>query len=576
MPEAKIRYGGTELALQKSSELIGLRPARRDESALGRALAHHGAVDATQRLGNFQLVNVADAAEPADVTLDQLRNEPSVEVGTHVYYTSEDAVPFVPTGSLYIVFADDAPLAQCQDLLDQHHLEVIEVRSERAVITQVTSQSMNPVKTAAALQTSDCVAVAEPEFATPGKLTGVSLQFDTFLDRQWHLNNTGTVQGSPLNLKAGADARVLAAWGAMNGFGSRESVVAVIDDGFDLTHPDLSGPGKVVAPWDFTRRSNDPSPEYRQGYPFFDAQQGRWIGDWHGTACAGVAVGEVNGSGILGAAPQARLMPVRWGVNLADSEVESWFDYVRQQGAWVVSCSWSAVARNFPLSTRKQQAIARCAREGRNGLGAVICFAAGNEARDINDPAGDSVNGFAIHPDVVAVAASTSRDERSHYSNFGKAIAVCAPSSGSGGRGILTSDVTGVFTANGVRVDAGYSAGDFTATFGGTSSATPLVAGVCALVLAVNPRLSAAAVKQILQATARKIGDPADYTNGHSPRYGYGCIDAAAAVAAARAQLVAAVPVNGSAVAGANGANGAHVVAGEPKKARRKTSRTRN
>ena len=108
-------------------------------------------------------------------------------------------------------------------------------------------------------------------------------------------------------------------------------------------------------------------------------------------------------------------------------------------------------------------------------------------------------------------------------------------------------------------MDAGYAAGDYTATFAGTSSATPLVAGVCGLVLAVNPALSAAEVKQIVQETARKIGDPADYgANGHSQAFGYGCIDAAAAVRVAAERAVAAQAQGGPNGGVNGGVNGAH------------------
>jgi subtilisin family serine protease len=164
-------------------------------------------------------------------------------------------------------------------------------------------------------------------------------------------------------------------------------------------------------------------------------------------------------------------------------------------------------------------------------------FAAGNEDSDVNDPAGGTVSGFAIHPDVIAVAASTSRDQRSHYSNFGREISVCAPSSGAGGWGILTSDVRGVDPGTGQAL--GYTDGDYESDFGGTSSACPLVAGVAALVLSVNPALTAAQVKALLQRTARRIGPKSAYdASGHSVHFGHGCVDARAAVAAALAPPV--------------------------------------
>ncbi len=521
MDSVTMTIGGRPLTLRKSEHLIGVKPRTgADRAALKTALAGTRAVNGGPQLGGFQLVEVADNGAVMERTLNAIRAHPEVSTGTHVFHTSDDNVPFVPTGQLYIEFAAGAPLEQCQELLGRHHLQVVEARGERELVTQVTPESSNPVKVAAALQESPLVAVAEPDLATPGKLQAFIIPSDSLLKDQWHLRNTGAHRGTSIGFRRGADARVVEAWERAETLGSRTVVIAVIDDGFDLTHPDLAGEWKLVAPMDFTRRSADPRPDVYQA-------------DWHGTACAGVATGNANGSGIVGAAPNCRLMPVRWGLNLADREIEAWFGYVLEQGAWVVSCSWGAAARNFPLSTRASRAIQRCARDGRSGLGTVICFAAGNENRDIDDPANGSVNGFAIHEDVIAVAASTSRDERSNYSNFGAAISVCAPSSGAGGWGILTSDVTGEFSNDGRMDHAGYAPGDFTDDFGGTSSACPLVAGICALLLSIKPDLTAREVKDVIQSTARQIGAPADYdATGHSKRFGYGCVDAAAAVAA--------------------------------------------
>jgi subtilisin family serine protease len=539
MDQTKLQYGDAALNLTKSKSLVAIKPAQ--GQSLRATVARHGGQTTGQAIGGFQVVHTAQPAEAMEATLDELREEEAIEVGTHVYHTSDDGVPFVPTGQIYLVLKNATDLDEGQKLIEALQLEIVEVRGERELIVEVTENSPNPVKVAAALQQSPLVAVAEPELASPGKLTLFALPGDGLLAQQWHLRNTGKVDGSPFGLKAGADARVVEAWKLAKSLGTRDAIVAVIDDGFDLSHPDLTGAGKVVAPWDFTRGNNDPQPGFSASYPFFDASQNSWVGDWHGTACAGVAVGNAGAGSILGVAPHCRLLPVRWGIDLADAQVEAWFNYVRQQGAWVVSCSWSAAAQNFPLSTRKQQAIARCAREGRNGLGCVICFAAGNENRDINDPASASVNGFAIHPDVIAVAASTSRDEKAHYSNFGAAIAVCAPSSGAGGRRIVTADVLGTFLRNGQAIEAGYGPGAYTFSFGGTSSSTPLVAGVCALLLSINPTLTAAQVKALIQQTARKIGPANAYdANGHAREFGYGCIDAVSAVK--RLRTVAAKP----------------------------------
>lgn len=526
LDEVTLRFGEGTLPLKKSSHLIGIKlSGQRMQGDTGAASASsltHQATNSLGTLGGFQLLDIVGESQlpELETTLNALRSQTNVEVGTHVYHTSEDNVPFMPTGEMFIEFYDEAPAEDCTVLLDRYGLELVKALSERQLVVRVSPSSPNPVKVASLLQASPLVRKAEPELATPGQISHTALDLELPVDprfpSQWHLKNTGSHGGTSFFYKKGADARVVEGWQVLGSFGSPDVVVAVIDDGFDLSHPDLGGADKLIAPFDFTRNTANPLPNL----------QGQ---DWHGTACAGVAVGRRGGGEILGAAPDCSLMPVRWGLNLADSQVEAWFDWVRENGAWVVSCSWSAQARNFTLSTRQALAIARCAREGRDGKGCVICFAAGNEARDINDPLNKSVNGFAIHPDVLAIAASTSRDQRSDYSNFGKEIALCAPSSGKGGAGITTADVQGTYVnQSGQTVAAGYSPGSYTNTFGGTSSATPLVAGICGLLLSRFPDLTASQVRDTLIASARRIGADSDYdSSGHSLLYGAGCVDAA-------------------------------------------------
>jgi hypothetical protein len=227
-----------------------------------------------------------------------------------------------------------------------------------------------------------------------------------------------------------------------------------------------------------------------------------------------VALGRAGNGGIVGASPGSTLMPVRWGPNLSDGQVEAWFDYVTDHGAWVVSCSWGAAAKSFPLSTRIRKAITRCATAGRNGKGCVIIFAAAIPTTTSTTPAAGTLDGFAIHPEVIAVAASNSRDQRSSYSNYRRRNLGLRPVERAVGWGVLTADATDLLTVTGAAVQRGYAAGDYYYDFGAQSSACPLVAGVCALVLAANPALDARTVRDILRSTARKIGDAAGYENG--------------------------------------------------------------
>ncbi len=122
---------------------------------------------------------------------------------------------------------------------------------------------------------------------------------------------------------------------------------------------------------------------------------------------------------------------------------------------------------------------------------------------------------------VVAVGASTIEGYRAAYSCFGTNLSVVAPSSGATWEiPVRTTDRQGA---------AGYDPGDYYDLFGGTSASTPLAAGIAALLWGANPDLTPGDVRRILQQSARKIGT-VPYVDGCNTRYGYGQVDAAAAM----------------------------------------------
>ena len=531
MPETNtIKYGGDDLNLTASETLVavpnevaGQAPAA--VPAVAAAMAETEAAEEVTQLGPFRILSVASAPQNAEATVRRFNaatpNSPNNQNATRVYHTSDDGVPFVPSGEIYLEFEDDVADEWINVLLQEHELEVLKESGERGVVVR---SGQDAVQLCVELQGIDGVTVAEPELITAGQLR--QIPNDALLNEQWHLENTGQINGNGIGLTAGADARVVAAWQKLGQAGSPSVVVAVIDDGFDLGHPDLGPSTRIVAPYNFEHDNTDPSPRFN-GPNSLNQPFG---GDWHGTACAGVAIGRADGDGIVGAAPNSRFMPLRWSPFITDSYIESAFGYAKDNGADVVSCSWGVAANVFRLSTRMKNAIADCAQNGRDGRGCVICFAAGNSNHDINNPP-FSLDGFAIHPDVIAIAASTSVDTKSHYSSFGDEVSICAPSSGNGGRGVLTADVRGYYTFQGTQYFSGYSPSEFTKyntsyLFGGTSSSCPLVAGICALMLSVDPTLTSSQVKQILESTARKIGG----ATGFSIYFGHGCVDAEAAI----------------------------------------------
>ena len=137
----------------------------------------------------------------------------------------------------------------------------------------------------------------------------------------------------------------------------------------------------------------------------------------------------------------------------------------------------------------------------------------------------------ASDPNVIAVGASTDADTFADYSKRGPQVCVVAPSSG-GARSIFTTDVS--TPGRGFNNSGADSL--FVSDFGGTSSATPLVAGLCGLMLSLKPDMTTDDVRAALIASARKIGPASAYkANGHSNKFGYGRIDAAKAVAQVKA-----------------------------------------
>ncbi len=513
-----IKSGKGLLTLTKSATLVGLKTSK--TSARGAALkqeyvqkVHH------TNLGGFKIVALKKGEGTVDDKLDEVRSRSEVEVGTHVYFAQGSKKPLVPTGEIFIVFEPEVDAMTQQRLLDEYKLELVERRTPDRVVARVSKDSPNPIKVGVFLQEKTEIKSAEPDFDMPLDEYDIALPTDSLFNQQWFLKNEGFIPGANYSTKAGADAKVTDAWNRLGSLGSSAVTIAVIDNGFDLQHPDLKD--KVFRPWDLWTMSDRINDNFTT--PGFDTFQ------THGTPCASLAVAAANGKGIVGVAPNSKFMPLN-GTSFSTRTTEEMFDYCVKNGADVISCSWGTVNLNFSLNDEKIAAIAKAAREGRNGKGCVILFAAGNEG-------GNFVNLYAAHPDVICVAACDSKDRYARYSNQGSEVSICAPSSGDfppiAARARWDSGVpergVGAFAWYLDGVDRGSSYKHFS----GTSAATPVAAGVVALILSANPNLTAKEVKQIIQQTADKIGEPGEYVNGHSNKFGYGRINADKAVAEA-------------------------------------------
>ncbi len=360
---------------------------------------------------------------------------------------------------------------------------------------------------------------------------------DPLYPAQWHLKNTGQSHGVVTGV-AGMDVDVEPVWSACAGASTCRGegvLVAVVDTGVQILHPDLEANVAPGASHNYLNGTTDPTPA--QGSPRDDA---------HGTAVAGlVAARDLNGVGGRGVAPRASLAGYNF---LLAQSLSSLVDSMTRNAAAVSvnTNSWGPASDGnlAPAEDQWKLAVEQGLATGRGGKGTIYTFAGGNGAFTGANAIGSddsNYNGYANFHGVMAIAAISAVGVKSSYSSEGANLWLAAP----GGEfcntlAITTTDLTGSagFNAGGAANDL--ADGDYTQCMNGTSSATPNVAGVVALVVQANPNLTWRDVRLVLASTARKIDEPdADWTmNGAgfhvSHKYGFGLVDANAAVTAAK------------------------------------------
>ena len=348
------------------------------------------------------------------------------------------------------------------------------------------------------------VAAADVLLATQRTLR--ALPNDPLIGNQWHLKKTAASA-------AGTDVNIETIWNYPSAIGSRGAGIriGVVDDGLQTAHPDLVANVDSLNDKDWNGNDLDPNPA---------------VGDDHGTACAGNAAARGNnGIGVSGSAPDATLVGMRLIAAATTDAQEAEAMFYLPQLVEIKSNSWgpSDTGSNVEAPGALTAAAFKSAAEtGRGGKGNILLWAGGNGG-DVSD--NSNYDGYANSIYTIAIGAIDSAGNRSYYSEPGCNLIVTAPSSGV--LGITTVDRTG---AN------GYESGDYTSTFGGTSSSTPTAAGIVALMLGKNPSLGWRDVQEILIRTAAKIKptDPDWVTNGSgfafNHQFGAGLIDATAAV----------------------------------------------
>ena len=348
---------------------------------------------------------------------------------------------------------------------------------------------------------------------------GISTITDPLYACHWHLNSAD---------RAGMDINVESVWA--DGITGEGVNVAVVDDGMDYSHEDLTDNVDESKNCDYGQYTVDDT---------IDCTNARDIHhpyEHHGTNVAGIIAASNNAMGARGVAPMATI----YGYNyLANQSMRNEADAMaRNRVVTAVSNnSWGSTG-GYGLSDAFavwEMAINSGLTEGYGGKGVFYAFAGGNHHEK-----GDNSNfdEYANYYGVTAVCAVGAEDTRASYSELGANLWVCAPSRGShegddaDNRGIVTTENSDRYT-----------------TFDGTSAAAPIISGVAALLRHANPDLTWRDLKLILAASARqndasnrgwengarKYGSSSASDVYHfNHEYGFGVVDAEDAVALAQ------------------------------------------
>ncbi|MFJ8255960.1 S8 family serine peptidase [Peribacillus asahii] len=327
---------------------------------------------------------------------------------------------------------------------------IVKYKSDEEMVTLDVPAKKSAANFIAELEEQPNVEAVEPNYVIKRSATAS----DPYYTRQWYHQVIGIED----------------AWDVTTG--SREVVVAIIDDGLDIKHQEFKN--QIIAPYDV----------------ILDSKLEITAGE-HGTHIAGIIASSINNDyGGAGIAPNVKIMPINVfdGENARHSDVITAIDYAIKQGADII---------NLSLGGTDPSALFNEAIQRAHKAGLLIIAAAGNDGKNVYDYP-------ASYDHVIGVSATDKSDKIARYSNYGSTIDLAAP--GTSIYSTLPYNTYGYMT--------------------GTSMATPIVAGVAALVWSINPSLTNEQIEQQLYRTSFDLG-----VEGKDRYYGYGRIDARKAVA---------------------------------------------
>jgi subtilisin family serine protease len=387
-------------------------------------------------------------------------------------------------------------------------------QAEKTFVFQIEFKNeINVTKSIKLLKTYPEIIYVEPDYLSEGggkKSDALQTPNDALFNRQWGIINNGSfnVSGMPFVSENDADADIDLAWDVETG--DPNLIVAVPDTGFRLSHPELSGRiwtnsseiandgvdndnnGLIddVNGWDYANNDNNATDDYG-----------------HGTNCTGILLAKGNnGIGYAGVNWNSKLMPLKV-LDANNSGQYSWMAnsiyYAVDKGAKIISMSIGGTGNSITLQNAVQYAIT-------NNVVFVACM------MNFNNNTTYYPAGYASSMDIIAVGSTDSDDDRTSPffwsatsgSNYGNHLTLVAP-----GNYIYGLSHTSDTNYNGY--------------WGGTSQATPLVAGVASLLRSSNPNLTPLQIKNILKNTAQdQVGAANEDVLGFDVYMGWGRVNA--------------------------------------------------
>jgi subtilisin family serine protease len=416
-----------------------------------------------------------------NTAVDSLSNQPQIANTIPVMIDQEGLTRYFLPDEFTVQFKAEVTKDQAERIIKKKGSRIVVQQRTPGYYTLAVPKGRGLFETLRIFSDLEEVAFAEPSEAGFNDEL-VYIPDDPDFSQLWGLHNTGqTVNQVTGTVDADIDA--VEAWDLTRG--DPDVIVAVVDTGADLDHPDLQNNflPRGNEDWDFADLA-DPVPDDISG---------------HGTHVAGTVAAVDNVEGVVGLAPMCRIMPLR--VDLTSGMNQNRADainFVAQHSTanpirrYVINCSWRMNGDHAGVHSAIINAV---------NSNVIVVFAAGNANNDT-----DVIPQYpGVYSEVISVAATDQQDIKASFSNYGTNVDVSAP---------------------GVNIYSTYPNNIYT-FLDGTSMASPHVAGLAALIWSRNRTLTNNQVRQIIESSC----DDIDNKNpNHVGKLGKGRINAFIAI----------------------------------------------